>query len=54
LTVHLNQAAKALHPNRWSGDVRNWQPVEIVHLNPENGHSLNSMEVDQHTLKKAA
>jgi transposase InsO family protein len=28
------QAAKELHPLRWSGNTRNWQRVELVHLNP--------------------
>ena len=31
----LYQAAKARHPNRWTGDTRNWQRVHVVHLNPE-------------------
>lgn len=26
--------AKAQHPQRWSGDIRNWKPVGDVHLNP--------------------
>jgi putative transposase len=26
--------AKARHPQRWSGDTRNWTPVGDVHLNP--------------------
>jgi transposase InsO family protein len=30
----LNQAARAQHPNRWSGATRNWQPVGSVALNP--------------------
>lgn len=29
------EAAKRRHPPRWSGATRNWQPVRIVHLNPE-------------------
>ena len=29
------QAAKARHPQRWARNTRNWQPVHIVHLNPE-------------------
>jgi putative transposase len=29
------QAAKARHPERWSGAIRNWDRVTIVHLNPE-------------------
>jgi len=31
----LYQAAKAKHPERWSGHTRNWYPVSIVTLNPE-------------------
>jgi transposase InsO family protein len=26
--------AKAQHPQRWSGNIRNWKPVGDVHLNP--------------------
>ena len=28
------EAAKARHPQRWSGTTRNWVPVRVVHLNP--------------------
>jgi putative transposase len=28
------QAAKARNPERWSGETRNWTPVETVRLNP--------------------
>ena len=28
--------AKLDNPKRWSGDIRNWDPVKEVHLNPEN------------------
>lgn len=27
--------AKSENPERWSGDIRNWDPVKEVHLNPE-------------------
>ena len=27
--------AKQRHPNRWSGDTRDWSPVQTVNLNPE-------------------
>jgi len=30
------EQAKSNHPNRWSGDIRNWNPVKEVYLNPEN------------------
>lgn len=29
------QQAKSKHPNRWSGSIRNWNPITEVHLNPE-------------------
>ena len=29
------EAAKAKHPNRWSGNTRNWQRVNHVDLNPQ-------------------
>lgn len=29
------EAAKAANPQRWSGPTRNWQPVRVVHLNPD-------------------
>jgi putative transposase len=30
----LYEAAKAKHPERWSGPTRNWIPDKIVYLNP--------------------
>ena len=30
----LYEAAKARHPERWSGSTRNWRLEEIVYLNP--------------------
>ena len=33
--------AKERHPERWSGDIRNWElPIEVV-LNPTNNHRLS-------------
>lgn len=29
------ERARARHPNRWSGTVRNWDPVKTVYLNPD-------------------
>jgi len=29
------QAARLLHPQRWSADVRNWTQGDTVYLNPE-------------------
>ncbi|MFT6990316.1 MAG: hypothetical protein ACJASL_002294, partial [Paraglaciecola sp.] len=34
--------AKALNPNRWSGEIRNWNLAEEVHLNP----TRNSAKVE--------
>lgn len=36
--------AKAANPSRWSGEVKNWQPVKEVYLNPETiekGNEIN-------------
>jgi putative transposase len=33
--VTLYEAAKSRRPERWSGATRNWQPVRVVHLNPD-------------------
>ncbi len=33
------ELAKSNHPERWSGDTRNWEPVEEVYLNPEKKQS---------------
>ena len=32
----LYQQAKLNNPNRWSGEIRNWDVVEEVYLNPVN------------------
>ena len=32
------EAAKAANPQHWSGATRNWQPVRVVHLNPDKTH----------------
>ena len=29
------QQAKSRHPERWSGEIRNWDKVDEVFLNPE-------------------
>lgn len=33
------EAARAEHPERWSGTTRDWTPVPIVHLNPAPEHT---------------
>jgi len=33
------QKAKLQNPNRWSGEIRNWDRIKEVHLNPEKGKS---------------
>ena len=47
---HVYEKARRRNPNRWSRHTRNWNPVRLVWLNPENkdkGHR-------EHRLKKAA
>ena len=49
--VEVYEAAKALHPERWSGNTRNWQRIDTVHLNPDQ----NKVEKEQQLeIKKAA
>lgn len=53
--VQVYEAAKARHPQRWSGATRNWQPSSIVHLNPDQLHTHNNGHKENHrTLKHAA
>jgi len=44
------EAAKARHPERWSRQTRNWEPVQAVYLNPDK--SVDSQ--GQVSLHKAA
>ena len=44
------EAAKARHPERWSRETRNWNPVQVVYLNPDKSADRQS----QNTLEKAA
>ena len=46
----LYQAAKARHPERWSQQTRNWQPVHVVYLNP----NKTDRNVTDNTLDKVA
>lgn len=49
--VEVYKAAKARHPARWSGNTRNWQRIDTVHLNPDQ-HKIAKEQ--QPELKKAA
>lgn len=53
--VEVYEAAKAKNPARWSGATRNWNPVTIVHLNPEKNikDAINQKE-KKPGLKKVA
>lgn len=44
------EAAKKQRPERWSGKTRNWEPILVVSLNPDN----NDNHLNQSALKKAA
>lgn len=45
------EAAKARRPQRWTGSTRNWQPVQVVHLNPDQQASKTN---SQQEMKIAA
>ena len=38
--VELYEAARARHPQRWSGDIRDWSLAPTVCLNPEREENL--------------
>lgn len=38
------EEAKSRNPNRWSGKVRNWDPVKVVRLNPDKEDNLQVMQ----------
>jgi transposase InsO family protein len=44
------EKARNRNPNRWSKNIRNWNPVHQVWLNPEKGNDA----IQMHCLKKAA
>jgi hypothetical protein len=44
------EKAQSRNPNRWSKNIRNWNPVSMVKLNPEKKDETSQM----HRLKKAA
>jgi transposase InsO family protein len=49
------EKARARNPLRWSGTIRNWQRIQVVHLNPDQAdanHKSNKEEIIQN--KKAA
>jgi len=46
------EAARARHPNRWSGAVRNWTRIDVVHLNPERKEGSSAQQ--KTSLKRAA
>lgn len=53
--VEVYEAARARHPRRWSGATRNWQPVTVVHLNPEKtSREVVNKKESYPELKKAA
>jgi putative transposase len=45
----LYEAAKQAHPERWSGDTRNWTPVKEVWLNPPKDLPSDSAETKKVT-----
>lgn len=44
------EEARSRHPNRWSGQIRDWNPVDLVWLNPEKNDNVRQI---QH-IKEAA
>ena len=47
------QQAREAHPARWSGETRNWSPVDAVTLNPERDCVMNA-NVEQKDIQPLA
>jgi len=48
-------AARAKNPLRWKNATRNWQRIDIVHLNPDKIETTGDKDINQkNTLKQAA
>ena len=45
LRSKVYEEAKQQHPERWSGNVRNWEPVQAVLLNPLKGKTEKEMHI---------
>jgi transposase InsO family protein len=54
--AEVYEAARARHPERWSGATRNWQPIRVVYLNPDHQHDAEEKRRKDQTeeLRKAA
>lgn len=37
------EKARKRHPERWTGDIRNWEPIGAVTLNPDHGHDSSEI-----------
>jgi putative transposase len=40
--------AKAAHPRRWARHTRNWNPINVVTLNPERDSVITAAESADH------
>jgi putative transposase len=53
--IDVYEEAKKRYPGRWSGTTRNWQPVRVVHLNPDQHVAEKNNQKEANSgLKKAA
>lgn len=48
------EAAKNKRPERWRGATRNWQPVLMVQLNPDQNITNNNQKVEENLERKIA
>ena len=47
------ETAYAKNPKRWSGNTRNWQRIQKVHLNPDKAKEGDAKDIDVQTRKVA-
>jgi putative transposase len=47
------EAAKNRHPERWSGEIRNWKKVEVVHLNRAKNSGTGDAITEKNVVQKS-
>ncbi len=48
------EVARAKNPLRWKGATRNWQRIDIVHLNPDQIETKRDREIEPNDIMKRA
>ena len=50
----LYETARQSNPLRWKGQTRNWQRIDVVHLNPDRTDKISVVPQPRNQEQKAA